>query len=476
MTNPSKPADEAIEVLGTCTTNTTAGSQHTAQVEYHHLWSYAQQAALIAVSEKNAQDGCYRLITDPERRARRIAAHYADLYFNSAAKSNGKIQFRWPALAAFVVKDIVEAYCFAREEVMQREWKDSASVARNSSMADLSSLMMTDSSPYQHAIRTYSALAKGNLWLFMDIYPWLWFFLEYGINPDGTLNRTRVDACLPHRNWQTFQKESKQAVEELPYGPSWMGRLTTRLRGDAVFNKASESFAIKPTWQTEGGFADHNCNALIAHLYCRRHVKEYDNGYRTPPSGYWNNFKEAYYVMEAEHKELGRMADDRDAIDSLVNLRNFKATSDIQQTYRLLTGEFEAKGALKLQFQKQELVAVAQQEQINVLQPLLYNDPLLKITMDTNHRFSRLTGGWISPKLKVIFSREATNDDPEIEAVFDAPADTFHQFSGTKKSLPNQRDRMEFVAQIAVKFNKLMAARPDYMNGELKKIAGWVTA
>lgn len=90
------------------------------------------------------------------------------LYFQSAKKSNNKVQFYWPALAAFVVKDIVEAYRFTREDVLHREWKDVASAFRNSVMADIGSLVMTNDSPYQHALRTYSALAKGNLWLFME--------------------------------------------------------------------------------------------------------------------------------------------------------------------------------------------------------------------------------------------------------------------------------------------------------------------
>jgi len=110
MADATEEKGVAIEVLGTCETNTTPDSQHTAKVEYHHLWSYAQQAALIAVSENNGPDGCYRLITDPERRAKRIAGHYAELYFKSAEKSANKIQFRWPALAAFVVKDIGSSY------------------------------------------------------------------------------------------------------------------------------------------------------------------------------------------------------------------------------------------------------------------------------------------------------------------------------------------------------------------------------
>lgn len=474
MSNTKLDTGETIEVLGTCKTNTTTDSQHTAKVEYHHLWSYAQQAALIAVSEKNSQDGSYRLIADPERRAKRIAGHYAALYFKSAEKSHNKVQFRWPALAAFVVKDIVEAYRFAREDVLQREWKDVASTARNSSMADIGSLMMTDTSPYQHAIRTYAALAKGNLWLFMDIYPWLWFFLEYGINPDATLNRKRLDACLPQRNWQTFQKESKTAVEELPYGPNWMGRLSARLQGDIVYKKAGESFNVNTSWSPDDGYGQHTVAASQAHLYCRAHVKEWDNGYRTPLSGYWGKFQEAYYIMESEHAELGRMAKDSESINVVTQLRNFLATPSVTETYSHLIAEFNASEKNgRTQHQQRELYAIAEQEQINILQPLIYNDTYLKQTMDTNHKFSRLTNGWISPKFKVIFSSSPTSKDPELESVFDAPNSLWDQFSGTNKSLPNKPDRMIFVAQIAKKFSYLMSIKLNYMEGELRKISRW---
>ena len=350
-------------------TNTTPGSQHDAKVEYRHLWSYAQQAALIAVSDRNPADGCYHLITDPERRAKRIAGHYAHLYFESARKSGRKLQFYWPALAAFVVKDIVEAYRFAREDVLQREWKDLASAFRNSSMADLGSIMMTKDSPYQHALRTYSALAKGNLWLFMDIYPWLWFFLEYGINPDSSLNRQRLGACLPERNWNTFQKASKDAIDELPFGPKWMGRLANKLDNDVVYKKAGECFTTVPTWSSEGGgYGQHVAMAYRAHVYCRTHVKDNDNGYRTPPGGYWGKFKEAYYVMTSEHVELGRMVKDTAALAALTKLKVFGITDAVSTTYQALIKEYFSKDMSdKRRFQGQELMAVAQQEQLNVL-------------------------------------------------------------------------------------------------------------
>lgn len=476
MTKNMQEKGISLEVLGTCMTNTTAGSEHDAKVEYRHLWSYAQQAALIAVSDKNAQDGCYHLITDPERRAKRIAAHYACLYFQSAEKSDDKIQFYWPALAAFVVKDIVEAYRFVREDVLQRQWKDGPSIVRNSGMGDIGSYLLTGESPYQHALRTYSALAKGNLWLFMDIYPWLWFFLEYGINADGTLNETRLDACLTERNWNTYQRASKDAIEELPFGPNWMERLAKRLKSDVVYKKAGEYFTAPVGFSSMSSGGNHIAAAYQAHHYCRLHVKEHDNGYRTPPSGYWGKFKEAYYVMESEHSELGRMSSDASALAAIVELRNFKVTSAVVDSYKHLKKEYFATGDAKMMLQRKELVSIAEQEQVNVLQPLIYNDPVLKSTMDTNHRISRLSYGKIAPRFKVVYSSSAKNADPAYETVFNPSESTLSLLFEKQESLPDKDDRMKFVRKIAEDFNRLMSRKRDYMDGELRKILTWMTA
>lgn len=466
-----------LEVLGTCMTNTTPNSQHTATVQYKHLWSFAQEAALIAVCEKSPKDACYYLIDDPERRAKRIAANYADLYFKSSDKSKGNLQFYWVALAAFVVKDIVEAYRFAREEVLQREWKDVASAFRNSSLADIGSLMSSGSSPYQHVMRTYAALAKGNLWLFMDIYPWLWFFMEYGINRDGSLNKTRLDACLGERNLATFQIQSKTAVEELPFGPEWLGRLSGRLSADPVYKKAGSYFDTPPSWSQDGGYGQYTAATQLAHSYCKAHVKEYDNGYRTPASPYWGKFKEAYFVMESEHIELSRVAKDSAAIAEIVKARQFKVTGEIRQAYAKIIEEHSTSDKNeKFNNQKKELAIIAQHEQVNVLQPLIYNDPELKKTMDMNHEFSRLTGGWLSPQFKVIYSFAPKTNDPNLQTIFDAPDGLKDRFTGAKKSLPNKDDRMEFVAQIAKDFNRLMSKYRPYMEDELRKIQGWLNA
>ena len=180
--------------------------------------------------------------------------------------------------------------------------------------------------------------------------------------------------------------------------------------------------------------------------------------------------------MEAEHTELGRMADDQTLLNALIKLRDFRTTPAITESFENIVKEYHADQSFKVHWQTKELVAIATQEQINVLQPLIYNDPLLTKTMDANHRFSRLTNGWISPKFKVIFRASPTNNDPELEAVFDSPKNTLDQLTGTSQSLPNRVDRMIFVSQIAQKFNKLMLTKRSYVESELKKIEKWVSS
>jgi hypothetical protein len=301
-------------------------------------------------------------------------------------------------------------------------------------------------------------------------------FLEYGINADGTLNTTRLNACLAERNWSTFQRASKQAIEELPYGPSWMNRLAARLKDDVVYKKASASFEMPPRWRSDDGYGAHVAATYAAHSHCKTQAKTYDNGYRTPPGEYWIKFKQAYYVMASEHVELRRLTEDASALSAVVKLRSFARTAAVSDSYRYLIEEYSARSNAKSGFQQKELVAIAEQEQINVLQPLIYNDPLLKTTMDTNHRFSRLTNGWLSPMFKVIYSASPHNGNPELETVFDAPENLAERFLGKIKSLPNCEDRMVFVRKIATDFNFLMDNKRSYMDGELRKIARWINA
>jgi len=462
-----------LEVLGSCTTNAREGSQHRQPVQASHLWSFAQEEALVALSEQGA-DRCWRLITDPERRAKRIAARHADLYFKSAEKSRGKLQLYWPALAAFVVKDIVEAFRYSRANVLEAGW---GNLWRTGSLSSIGSLALSSASPYEHALRVYAALAKGNLWLFQDIYPWLWYVLEYGLKRDGTMDAAVLHADVGQRDTQTLQAQSRAAVQELPFNSNWLSRLNTRITADPVYTEASSYFRTQPVWGgTDGGYGQHQASAWQAHSYVKRNVASYDGGYRMPASGYWRRFNEAYYVMEEERKELLRVIADTGALGRLQNVAHFKVTAEVRNTYAILIAEHaQTSEQGRTKQQRLELREIAKQEQLNVLQPLIYDDVKLGQTMDLNHDISRRFPG-ISRRYQVIYSAAPTTNDPTLRTVFDPPSGAMDWVGGATKSLANSGDRMAYVADIAKKFDDLMTDRRAYMDGELQKIRAWINA
>ncbi|WP_233233546.1 hypothetical protein [Bordetella sp. LUAb4] len=461
-----------IEVLGTCQTQPKMDAQHDHNIAPALVWSYAQEEALVSVSNQHDHDKCYRLLPDAEDRARRIAARYAGLYFDSAAKSNGKVQFYWPALAAFVVKDIVEAYRFDRENVLEGGWSNAA---RTSALPALVSQGLSDASPYAHAMRVYVALAKGNLWLYMDIYPWLYFFLRFGIKQDGSLNEARLRSHVEQRNATEYQQQSRKAVEDLPFGRAWFARQQARQANDPVYKRAAQYFETRPTWSgMDGGYGALTAASYQASNYVKAHIASYDGGYHLPVAAKWQPMSEAFYVMEEERIELTRVAQDKAAFDRMDKIAKFPTTKEIRETYELLISEFYGGPEAQAEIQLSELKVIARQEQLNILQPLIYDDQKLKETMDMNHRFARASGGVMTTKYRVIYSAKPTTDDPKLQTVFDPPSGRWRQFRdgimNDQQSLPNPVDRMKYVGQIANDFHYLMSHDRTYMESELKTI------
>ncbi|UZG44885.1 DUF2515 family protein [Caldimonas thermodepolymerans] len=462
------------DVLGTCRTNNTPGSRHDQTVEAHHLWSYAQEEALIAVSEP-APDRCWRLITDPERRARRIAARYADLYFRSAEKSRGTMHFYWVALAAFVVKDIVGAFQYAREKVLSGGLNNAL---RTSSLSSLGSVLLSGGSPYEHAMRVYAALAKGNLWLFMDIYPWMWFVLEYCIRPDGTLHPALLRDHVHKRQTATLHRESRMAVEHLPFNQSWCARLQEHLGSDVVYEGARR-FLDQPTISQgpAGGYGRHVARALQAHAHVRQYAVIHDRGYRMPAGCYWSDFREAFYVLEEERKELKRIAEDVQAVRRLKQVARFEASEDMVAAYEALLRQANSSHENdRVQEQRFELLAIARHEQLRILQPLIYADAMLVATMNLNHWIARTLGSAFSQPYELVFDAGFATEDHALRVRFDEPSGAWDRATGPKRSLPNPRDRMSYVREIAARFDRLMNERRTHMESVLQTIRGWINA
>lgn len=439
---------EVWEPIGTARTNSTVGSKHKAVVDFKHLWSLSQQETLRVVSIKDAR-GVHRLVADPEVRARRIAGAYADMYFKSKQLSQGKLQFYWAALAAFVVKDIHHAYEYAREEVL----KGGMVNAVGDTVADA----------YEHALRTYAALAKGNIWLYVDIHTWMEFVLHWCVKDDGSVDGALINASASARNWNTYQEQTKEAVKWLPFGRDWLSSCQNFVQGDRV-----------PAQATHQTFDDSYVRGAVS--------KEPPTPFRLPQSRYWAKFSGANDVLSAYRTEMLRVCADTAAIEKLEKVRDFAVTPQIAKAYGLYCAMAEldpsdpTKRAARRDMQQAELVAIANHEQLNVLQPVIYDDAKLKETLDLNHRVGRRFGEGVVPYLKLVFSALPATEDASKVIRFDPPQGAWDQVSGATKSLANKDDRMEFVGRIAVDFNKWMTKDRTYMEAELRKIQAWMNA
>jgi hypothetical protein len=169
----------------------------------------------------------------------------------------------------------------------------------------------------------------------------------------------------------------------------------------------------------DGGVAAARIQARSASQHVRAQVKQHGNGYRMPPGQYWSKFREAFYVFEAERAEWLRIAGDAAAMERLEKIKNFPPTTEIRQAYETYLQQALSKNkAKKFEQQKKELELIANQEQIIILQPLIYDDEKLKATLD----------------------------------------------------------RTAFVTQIAKDFNDLMTRKKSYMDAQLAEIRKWINA
>ncbi|XZV62896.1 DUF2515 family protein [Acinetobacter baumannii] len=187
---------------------------------------------------------------------------------------------------------------------------------------------------------------------------------------------------------------------------------------------------------------------------------------------YWNNYKSSFNICQLQRGAdkcvpevkavLSKM---QWAKEALPKINNLKSNPNIEEGMRKVE-EFEnATPKSRPVIQWDHLMAIANHEQGNVLQPLIYADK----------DFSKWVGRqrWpgvkqISPTLKLVFSHACSTDDSRLESV--ASDDTV---------LENFASRMKWITSAAEQFHNLMQGTQQqrditYMENELKTIAGWV--
>ncbi len=147
--------------------------------------------------------------------------------------------------------------------------------------------------------------------------------------------------------------------------------------------------------------------------------------------------------------------------EALPKIGNLKCSDSIVEGFEKVR-EIESKSPLNLVrtiLQIEHLMAIAKHEQLNILQPLIYDDPDFAWWVKTQRS---AWVNWASPQLKLVFAAACDTDDPELESV--APGDT---------QLEIYKSRMKWIAQAANKFHGLMQKKTSYMESQLQTMASW---
>ncbi|CAI3137390.1 hypothetical protein MWMV8_MWMV8_01117 [Acinetobacter calcoaceticus] len=178
----------------------------------------------------------------------------------------------------------------------------------------------------------------------------------------------------------------------------------------------------------------------------------------------------------------------------LTTVNNLQATDEIRNAFRILPDIekiFEANTNKNNKFKKasnlllEHLLQIANQEQINILQKIVWNDPIVKNGADVQRKAG-------IPKAELILSSEYDGTIKKIHAVRGNVYSYETEFGKKIKSLPespistppsgtkveNQDSRMRWINLAAQKYHRLMLSevgRP-YLEKELRTIADWNTS
>lgn len=150
------------------------------------------------------------------------------------------------------------------------------------------------------------------------------------------------------------------------------------------------------------------------------------------------------------------------ASEALSALNNLRLTSEITQAFNDVrafeeSGDIESKRALQLS----SLLVIANHEQLNILQPLIYEGWAFKRSLDLQ---SLIEGVPLIPKRVASFTTacDTENKDRRVQM--------------TEGNLYEEADRMSFINAIAERYHLLMQRQQRYMEEVISTIATWGSA
>lgn len=166
---------------------------------------------------------------------------------------------------------------------------------------------------------------------------------------------------------------------------------------------------------------------------------------------------------------------------ALSKINNLQSTGYIHEGMQLVTDiENSTSRRIKRGLQMDHLKAVANHEQLEILQKLIYNHPLfakmVKLQREGvfNTALERSILSLLSPAYELVFASACSVDDPNLKSV--APKGVQLEVAGTLADAEqdNPKTRMGWIGKAAKKFHKLMQEKEQYMEREMSAIAGWV--
>jgi hypothetical protein len=191
-------------------------------------WRHFQQQAEAIVA-----------VGDPIARNRRINAAYANLWL-------GDRRFQWAGLAAFASKQVGCGLLNAAELVRKsnrernayQQWERSSSPLERLSPYASPRMPMPDQAVGEGATKVYQMLAKGNMSLFLDVWPLHMFYKTFGLQ--------RFKRCLGER--QQLRGSVLWPIEDtVPFG-------TTRpqvVRAFEAIDAGDATGSVKPLAEHE---------------------------------------------------------------------------------------------------------------------------------------------------------------------------------------------------------------------------------
>lgn len=228
------------------------------------LWFELHQQTAIKLLSNHTKNNEYKLEPGYEARAKRIAAIYAHLFLETLVlddkahpkqpikfgNTNLRGRFYWMGLGAFASKTMAMVFGDIRTQLGY-----SASHLTDKIRAEK---LESEKIYIQHSL---NILAKGNLWLAMDIIPW---HLAWANDKAGFKD------CIAGRDFSQFP-HLKPAIDSLPWAssvPNMINQLryTPEIYGAFVFglNKIEEVFGNKK--YTEQKKFDEAKDDLLYHL------------------------------------------------------------------------------------------------------------------------------------------------------------------------------------------------------------------